>query len=61
MKVLRGSLKETLYEWPPETPSEGEASEAGEMRPMIVKEVMNYKTDEVTYINGRYTHVCVCV
>lgn len=41
VKILQGTLKETLYEWPDEQ-NEG---------PMVEKEVNYYDTNGVTYIN----------
>ena len=49
MKVLRGTLQETLYEWPEES-SKGAGAEG--LAPMTVKQVMIHNQDAVTYING---------
>lgn len=46
MKVLSGTLKETLFEWPDES--------VGEMQPMQQTGSELYCTDEVTYINGEH-------
>ena len=43
MKVLSGTLKETLFAWPDES--------AGEMQPMQQTGSTLFCTDEVTYIN----------
>ena len=49
MKVLRGTLKETLYEWPEES---SKAADAEGLTPMTVKTAMTHNQDDVTYING---------
>ena len=46
MKILSGSLKETLFHWP----------EEGQCGSMTQRGSTTYNTDAVTYING----VCVC-
>lgn len=48
MKILKGSLKETLYAWPDESLIEqGQSSP-----PAVVKETM-YNLNEVAYISGK--------
>ena len=57
MKVLRGTLKETLFAWPEE--GEGETEK---LTPMTVTKAMTHNQDAVTYINGKSTmqsHFCV--
>ena len=49
-QVLRGCLRETLFDWP-----EGgadAAAEATEVAPMKKMETLLYGTDDVTYINS---------
>ena len=46
MKVLRGTLMETLFAWP----EEGEGEER--LTPMTVTKAMTHNQDAVTYING---------
>ena len=49
MKVMEGDLKETLFAWP----------ESGEEeKPLEVKNINNYKKDEVTYISGMCAKMC---
>lgn len=45
LKVMDGTLRETLFDWPSE--SEG-------VKEMVVKKVTDCKTDEVTYINDSH-------
>jgi len=45
MKVLKGSLQETLYGWPDE-----EKIQHGESDPPVVKKETTYRKDEVAYI-----------
>ena len=47
VKVLSGTLKETLFGWPDES--------TGEIQPMQQTRSALYSTDEVTYINGEHT------
>jgi len=47
MKVLQGSLKETLYSWPDQT-----LVQHGESSPPTVKKETMYHENEVTYISG---------
>jgi cysteine dioxygenase len=47
MKVLKGSLKETLYSWPDQT-----LIQHGESSPLVVKKETVYQENEVTYITG---------
>ena len=47
MKMLSGTLKETLFAWPDES--------AGEMQPMQQTGSALFCTDEVTYISGEHT------
>lgn len=47
MKVLKGSLKETLYSWPDQT-----LVQHGESSPPAVKKETIYQENEVTYISG---------
>ena len=49
MKMLSGTLKETQFHWP----KEGEE----EQTQLQQKAVHNYKTNEVTYINGEDTYM----
>ena len=49
MKVLRGTLQETLYAWPEES---SEAAGAEGLTPMSIKKAMTHNQDAVTYING---------
>ena len=51
MKILSGSLKETLFHWPEEG-KHGSMKQCGSSL---------YTTDSVTYINGRQQYVCVCI
>lgn len=53
MKVLRGTLQETLYAWPEEESGEKEEG----ICPMTVTKAMTHNKDAVTYINGAST-VC---
>ena len=46
MKVLRGTLQETLFAWPEET------SGSERLAPMTVTKAMTHNQDAVTYING---------
>ena len=46
MKVLRGTLQETLFAWPEE------ASGSESLAPMTVTKAMTHNQDAVTYING---------
>jgi cysteine dioxygenase len=48
MKILKGSLKETLFNKVP--PNEAQASEGQRTPPQVVKETM-YERDQVTYIS----------
>ena len=48
MKVLWGTLQETLFDWPKE------ASESEGLTPMTVTKAMTHNQDAVTYINGGY-------
>jgi Cysteine dioxygenase type I len=53
MKVLKGSLKETLYNWPdPKAVAEGVPSP-----PTVQKETM-FEENEVTYISGALRGSC---
>lgn len=47
MKVLKGSLQETLYGWPDE-----EKTQHGVSDPPIVRKETRYKENEVAYIQG---------
>lgn len=47
MKVLRGTLQETLFAWPEEASSGSE-----NLAPMTVTKAMTHNQDAVTYING---------
>lgn len=47
MKILKGSLKETLYSWPDQT-----LVQDGESSPPMVKKETIYQENEVTYISG---------
>lgn len=49
MKVLRGTLQETLFSWPEGSP---EKDSLETMAPMTVKKAMTHNQDAVTYING---------
>ena len=49
MKVLRGTLQETLYAWPEEC-SEADSEEG--LTPMTVTKAMTHNQDAVTYISG---------
>lgn len=50
MKVLRGTLQETLFAWPEEDKKTGSGSE--NLAPMTVTKAMTHSQDAVTYING---------
>jgi hypothetical protein len=49
MKVLRGTLQETLFAWPEEAKT---ASGSERLAPMTVTKAMTHNQDAVTYING---------
>ena len=52
MKVLRGTLQETLFAWPEK--KEVETSRSDQLVPMTVTKAMTHNQDAVTYINGGY-------
>lgn len=47
MKVLKGSLKETLYNWPDQ-----KLVQHGESSPLVVQKETMFQENEVTYISG---------
>ena len=49
MKVLRGTLQETLFAWPEEEKTGGGSEN---LAPMTVTKAMTHNQDAVTYING---------
>lgn len=54
IQVLRGSLRETLFDWPEGTP---DSSKNSDVAPMIKRETLVYGTDDVTYINSELSHI----
>jgi cysteine dioxygenase len=47
MKVLKGTLKESLYNWPDQCPTSNDQAAV----PVLKRETM-FSQDEVTYISG---------
>lgn len=52
MKVLGGTLKETLFAWPEQSQEAASGAQPGVLSPMTVTKAMTHTQDAVTYING---------